>query len=108
MNESNVLNKINVLKRSQAKACIEAAKKYGKIRKMAIFGSSVRDDCTEESDVDICLWVDGATRGKEMYDLASDLLDACGNNCDILTYDRLDNKFQSQIDAEGVIIYELS
>lgn len=102
------LKKINPLKLQQVMACIEVAKKHPKIRKMIIFGSSVTNDCREDSDVDICLEINGSTRGREMFDLVADLCVACDHNCDILKYHKLNDKFKAEIDKKGVIIYELS
>ena len=107
MTDCGILNKINIIKRKQVMACIEVAKKYDKIRKMAIFGSSVRDDCTEESDVDICLWIDGTTHCREMYELSRDINIACEYNCDILKYHKLKGRIKEDIDKKGIIVYEL-
>ena len=98
---------INEIKRGMVLKCIEIAKQHpNKVQKLIIFGSSVRDDCTVESDVDICLHVIGTTRCMEMYELCRDLCYACDHNCDILKYDRLNDRFRKEVDTKGVVVYE--
>jgi len=104
----NNIGKISAVKRNQVLSCIDVAKRYAKIKKMIIFGSAVTDHCLESSDVDICLVINGSTRGREMYELSRDLSWACGHHCDILKYHKLSDMFKAEIDKKGVLVYELS
>ena len=105
---NNNIEKINPLKRDQVISCIKIAQRNSKISKMIIFGSSVRDDCTPNSDVDICLVINGTTKCREMYELARDINYACDYNCDILKYHKLNDKFKQEIESKGVVVYELT
>ena len=105
--ESN-LEKINPIKRDQVVSCIKIAQRNPKIAKMIIFGSSVREDCSPDSDIDICLVINGTTRCIEMYEIARDINYACDYNCDILKYHKLSNKFKQEIERTGVVVYKLS
>lgn len=100
--------KIHQFKRDQVLSCIEIVKKHPAVTKMIIFGSAVTKDCTETSDVDICLDIQGSTRGREFYELARDMSWACDHHCDILTYGKLGNVFKQEIEKKGVVVYELS
>ncbi len=105
--EENI-KKINPLKRDQVLSCIKIAQRSSKIAKLIIFGSAVTNQCKDSSDVDICIDVNGPTRGKEIYELSRDICWACDHNCDILTYGKLNREFKNEVDSKGVIVYELS
>lgn len=104
--EKNI-EKINPIKRDQVVSCIRIAQRSPKVVKMIIFGSSVREDCSPASDVDICLVINGTTKCMEMYELARDINYACDYNCDILKYHKLNDKFKKEIESKGVVVYEL-
>ena len=54
------LNKINPIKKSillKLLARVDSCNKIEKvIDKIIVFGSAIRNDCTEESDIDICIY----------------------------------------------------
>lgn len=102
------LEKVSGIKRKQVMECVDIVSKYPIIKKMIIFGSSVSDRCTEQSDVDICFDIDGSTRGIELYSLSRDVRKACEYKCDILTYGKLKGRVKDEIDSKGVTVYELS
>ena len=108
MNTSHNLKKIHRLKRKQVESCIDIAKRHPEVQRMIVFGSAVTDDCSETSDVDICLDIKGITRGRKFYELSRDLSWACDHNCDILTYTKLNNSFKEEVNKKGVVVYELS
>ena len=95
--EDNI-KKINPIKRDQVISCINIAQRNPQIAKMIIFGSSVREDCSPDSDVDICLFINGTTKCIEMYELARDIYYACDYHCDILKYHKLNDKFKQEIE----------
>ena len=74
-------NDIEVIKR----ASVPILKKAG-VKKSAVFGSTVRGDATEGSDIDILVEL---PRGKTLLDLAElqySLEDALGRDVDVVTY----------------------
>lgn len=97
---------VNELKRNQVESCINVVSKYGFVKRLIIFGSSVTGNCTEESDIDLCLDIEGTTKGLHTYNLRVELNKACDHNCDILTYHKLDSKIKDEVNNKGVIVYE--
>jgi len=66
-------------------ASVPILKKAG-VKKSAVFGSTVRGDATDGSDIDILV---DLPRGKTLLDLAElqySLEDALGRDVDVLTY----------------------
>lgn len=102
------LSSIHDIKKEQISSCISIISKYDFVKRMIIFGSSVTDHCTEDSDVDICIDMEGTTIGLHTFYMDSELSKACNHNCDILTYNKLNGKIKDEIDNKGVIVYELS
>lgn len=99
------LAKVHPLKRDYVATCIKVAEENPVITKLIIFGSSVTDECTAESDVDICIEVaDGAT-GQDVHKVYAELCAACDYNCDILRYHKLDTKMKQTVDGKGVSVY---
>lgn len=49
------LDKINVVKRGILEEILRQVDGYEYLEKMVVFGSSTRDDCREDSDIDIAL-----------------------------------------------------
>ncbi len=102
------LSTVNIIKKEQILSCIDIASKYTFIKRMIIFGSSVTDNCTENSDIDICIDMDGSTIGLRTFYMDAELSKACNHNCDILIYNKIGGKIKDEIDNKGVIVYELS
>lgn len=101
------LSNINSIKRNQVSKCVKAIAKYNFIKRLIIFGSSVTDKCTNDSDIDICVDIIGETKGLHTYQMNVDLSKACEHKCDILTYNKLQKKMKEEIDNKGVVVYEL-
>ncbi len=108
MTQIKNIDKINDLKQRQVLSCVDIIQAYPNVRRMIIFGSSVSDRCTEQSDVDICFDIEGTTKGVNMYTMARDIRRACDHKCDILTYGKLKGRVKDEIDQKGVVVYELS
>ena len=104
------IEKIHIVKRNKVlhglqfieKCCREV--KY--VDKVIIFGSAVRDDCTEESDIDICLFTDYTCKNRGYFKIRSSLCDTMNDNCDILEFSLCDSRFQKIMLETGVIVYE--
>ena len=102
------LSKINIIKRKQVEECIKIASENSDIKKIIIFGSAVRNDCTKESDVDMCIKLKKDADKLAFHYTKVSLEKACDNNCDILIFDSLKDWFKKKIEAEGVTVYGLS
>ena len=71
------IDRINDIKRNQVSLCIEIVKELPRIKRMIIFGSGVTDNCTDESDLDICLDIEGSTRGLDLIEVSGKINKAC-------------------------------
>ena len=104
------LGKVNTIKREQVRSaleCIDAVNlKEPVIDKVIIFGSSVRDDCCEESDVDMCIFTDKDGSNIHYRKAHSRLFDILDYNCDILNYRYLASDLKKEIEDTGVVVYE--
>ncbi len=76
------------------------------IRRMALFGSVIRDDFTPESDVDILVeFAPGRTPGFAFFDMERDLSEIIGRKVDLNTPADLSKYFRQQVLAEAERIY---
>lgn len=99
------LSKINIIKRKNVQEAVKIAKATSIIKRMIIFGSSVTNDCRDESDVDICLDVTCDVTDKRLFRPMYDIDKACDFNCDILLYHDIGTKLKQIIDRKGVEVY---
>ena len=76
------------------------------IDKMIIFGSSVTDDCTEESDIDVCLVSDYTTANNEYFRIHGGLGMVMDDVVDVFNFKRVGEKLKNEILKNGVIVYE--
>ena len=102
------IDRINFLKQKQVSSCVEIVKTLPRIKRMIIFGSSVTEHCDEDSDLDICLDIEGSTKGIDLFEVSKNISKACDYNCDMLTYGKLQGKIKDEVDEKGVVVYELS
>ena len=98
-------SRINKIKLDSVNTMIRAARKYPFVKRLIIFGSSVTDRCTEESDIDVCMDVGNKTQGLDLFNFHADLCKSCDFNCDILNYYRLKGNLKNEIDNKGVVVY---
>ena len=76
------------------------------IRRMALFGSVIRDDFTPESDVDILVeFQPGHTPGFAYFDMERDLSDMLGRKVDLNTPSELSKYFRREVLDEAEEIY---
>lgn len=103
------LEEINIIKRNK----IEQGMKFVNemdvgqpvIEKIIVFGSAIRGDCTEDSDIDLCIVSQYDDKNENYRNIRCRLMDEIDDVCDILTYKRLNNEFKSIVD-DGVVVYE--
>lgn len=98
-------SKINKIKRDCVNEMVKAARKYPFVKRLIIFGSSVTDRCTEESDIDVCMDVGDKTQGLDLFNFHADICKSCDFNCDVLNYYRLKGDIKNEIDNKGVVVY---
>ena len=101
------LEKIHRRKRATVRDCVGIATRNKEIRRMIVFGSSVTDQCGENSDLDICLDIAGGAKKRSVFESVADMSVLCGGACDILIYSRLSEPLKGTIERKGVVVYEL-
>ena len=76
------------------------------IRRMALFGSVIRDDFTSESDVDILVeFAPGRTPGLEFFSMERTLSEIMGRKVDLNTSEWLSSYFRQEVLDEAEEIY---
>jgi len=77
------------------------------IRKLALFGSVLRDDFTPDSDVDVLVKFEpGHTPGLAFFSMQEELSEIVGRQVDLNTYDFLSQYFRDRVVAEANVLYE--
>lgn len=84
---------------------IPVLKKYGVLR-ASLFGSTVRGDNNEKSDIDLLISPAQGTTLFDMVAIKNDLEDALKKPVDLMTYNSLDPLLKDQILKQQEIIYE--
>ena len=79
---------------------------YPSVRRAALFGSFVRDEQKDSSDVDLLLQIDGK-EDEEVMDIGYELAEGLGRDVDMLTtLHGAQSSFIESVQREGVRIYE--
>ncbi len=77
------------------------------IRKLAFFGSVLRDDFTPESDVDILVEFEpGVKVGLQFFKMEQDLSEILGRKVDLNTAGFLSKYFRKSVVAEAEVLYD--
>jgi len=85
---------------------IAAFCRRNRIRKLAFFGSVLRDDFGPESDVDVLVEFEpGTTVGLRFFALEQELSDLLGQKVDLNTPGFLSKYFRDQVLAEAETLY---
>lgn len=74
------------------------------VKRAAFFGSIVRDEMTDESDIDILIEFEGRRSLLDLSHLKNELEDAVNRRVDLLTYKSLHPRLKDRILAEQVPI----
>lgn len=76
-----------------------------KVRKAVLFGSYVKGEATENSDID--LLVDSGLRGLAFFGLLEDVVTSLGKDVDLLDTSQIipNSKIDNEIAKSGVVIY---
>lgn len=79
---------------------------YPSVRRAAIFGSFVRGEQKDSSDVDLLLQIDGNEDG-EVMDIGFELVEGLGRDVDMLTtLNGAQSSFIESLQREGMRIFE--
>lgn len=82
---------------------VEILKKHY-VKKAAFFGSIVRDELTEESDIDILIEFKGKKSLFDLADLKIDLEESLQRKFDVLTYNSIYPPLRERILSEQEVI----
>jgi len=74
------------------------------VRRASLFGSIVRGEMTEESDIDILVELPETASLLDLAGLKIDIEELLGGNVDVLTYDSLHPLLRDRILSEQVAI----
>ena len=106
------VNKIHPLKQKIVKSIVDVAKKDINVKRLIIFGSSIRYDCDIFSDLDICIdWLkpcydeDGVLHSFTCNMRKNISAITCGQ-ADVVNYNYLDGTEIKKAVNEGVIVYD--
>ena len=77
-----------------------------RIRTLALFGSVLRDDFNDESDIDVLVQFEpGHTPGWEFFALQDELSEILGRRVDLSTPGFLSRSFRQRVVDEAQIVY---
>ena len=82
---------------------IEVLRKHG-VRKAALFGSIVRGEATEESDIDLLIEFEGRKSLLDLAGLKLELQESLRRKVDVLTYKSLHPLLKERILSEQEVI----
>jgi uncharacterized protein len=86
---------------------IEAFCRRNHIRRLAFFGSVLRDDFTPESDVDVLVEFEpGARVGLRFFGMEQELSEILGRKVDLNTPGFLSKYFRDEVIAEAEVLYD--
>ena len=94
--------RIDIPKEKIAEFC-----RRNRIRKLAFFGSVLRDDFTPESDVDVLVEFEPGTRvGLRFFGMERELSEILGHKVDLNTPGFLSKYFRDEVIAEAEVLYD--
>ena len=106
------VNRVHPLKQGLVKNIVNEAKKENVVKRIIIFGSSIRYDCDITSDLDICIdWMlDCCDENGVLLPFTKNMrkfisLETKGR-ADVVNYDYLENTVLEEAVKEGVVVYE--
>src|SRR5216117_3632158 len=77
------------------------------IRRLAIFGSALRDDFRPDSDIDVLVEFEpGHTPGLAFFSMEAELSNMLGRKVDFNTPQFLSRYFRDEVQAEAEVLYE--
>jgi hypothetical protein len=81
--------------------------RHNQIRRLALFGSVLRDDFASESDVDVLVEFEPGTRvGLRFFGMERELSEILGHKVDLNTPGFLSKYFRDEVIAEAEVLYD--
>jgi uncharacterized protein len=78
-----------------------------RIKRLALFGSVLRDDFTDESDIDVLVeFEEGATVGWEFFGMQDELSELLGRKVELHTTGFLSPYFRDEVIAEAEVQFD--
>jgi predicted nucleotidyltransferase len=94
--------RIDIPKDKIAEFCL-----HNQIRRLALFGSVLRDDFASESDVDVLVEFEPGTRvGLRFFGMERELSEILGHKVDLNTPGFLSKYFRDEVIAEAEVLYD--
>lgn len=112
-NSFKYVNRIHPLKQRIVKEIVAAAKIDPYVKRIIIFGSSIRYDCDISSDLDICIdWTEACYDDegflKPFTRNMRRIIDRLTHgNADVVNYDYLEGTYIYDAVKKGVVVYEI-
>lgn len=104
------LELLHPVKRSKIKKGVEFIRDENQnknvIQKAIVFGSAATSDCTNNSDIDLCLVSDYTTKNPTFFRIFGGLPLVMDDSCDIVIWNRIPEKLRDEISKKGVVVYE--
>ncbi len=88
-------------------APVSALCRRHRIKRLALFGSALRDDFSADSDVDLLVEFEpGAAVGLEFFAIERELSELIGRKVDLNTAGFINKRFRDRVEAEAQVVYE--
>jgi predicted nucleotidyltransferase len=106
------VNRIHPIKQREVRKIVSAARNDDFVKRIIIFGSSIRYDCDMTSDLDICIdWVGDCYDEEGVLRPYTDnmrraISNATKGNADVVNYGYLEDTVVGKAVEEGVVVYE--
>ncbi len=97
---------IDKSKQDIVKRLCELSQETPIVTKLLVFGSAASNSCTEDSDIDICFYINTDVSDRRAFNLTCDAAAICNDNCDILYSSLISLDFKNKIESTGVFVYE--
>ncbi len=89
------------------KAPVSALCRRHQIKRLAVFGSALRDDFAPDSDVDLLVEFEpDADVGLEFFAIERELSELIGRKVDLNTAGFINKRFRDRVKAEAQVVYE--
>ena len=80
-----------------------------RIKRLSLFGSVLRDDFTDESDVDVLVeFEEGHTPGLRFFGLDHELSEIIGRRAEVHTHGFISDYFRDEVIVESEVQYDAS
>lgn len=77
-----------------------------RVKRVALFGSVIRDEVEEESDVDLLVEMPKEGRPYDFFNLQADLADLFKCKVDLVEYDALHPRLKDRVLNDAVMLYQ--